>query len=144
MIRRLLSWFVGLPAVVVLLLLALANRHTVMVSLDPLSPDQPWLGFELPLWVVFYAGILLGVIAGGMAAWMRQARWRKRARQLKRELALERTARKRLERELMGGGDRKQTATIVHGGEMRTPAPSVLPRPAGLPAAAAAKSTAAS
>ncbi len=108
MIKRILSLLLGLPILVVLLLVALANRHTVMFSLDPVTPEQPWLGIEVPLWVVLYAGILLGLMAGGVATWMRQSKWRKKARRLERELAMERVARKDLEREVTGGASARK------------------------------------
>ena len=66
--KRLMTWLFGLPTLLILLLFALANRHLVQVTLDPLVPEDPWLALRLPLWLVFYAGILLGMLVGGLAA----------------------------------------------------------------------------
>lgn len=110
MIKRILSWLLGLPIIIVLLLLALANRHMVTVSLDLVTPEQPWLGFEVPMWVVLYAGIFLGLLAGGVATWMRQSKWRRKARRMEKELAMERVARKQLERELLSGAAESEKA----------------------------------
>ena len=97
MIRRLLSWLFGLPTLIILLLFALANRQMVQVSLDPLTPEDPWLGITLPLWAVFFAGVLLGLLVGGAAAWVKQGKWRKLARKSQQDLELEKIARKRAE-----------------------------------------------
>jgi uncharacterized integral membrane protein len=60
----------------VVIAFAIANRHQVTLSLDPLP-----YAFELPLFTVAFAGILIGLCVGGFAAWMRAGRWRQRARQ---------------------------------------------------------------
>jgi hypothetical protein len=39
---RLFFWIIGLPVAVVLIAFAVANRHFVVVSLDPLSQQDPW------------------------------------------------------------------------------------------------------
>lgn len=141
MIKRILSWLLGLPVLIVLLLLALANRHMVVVSLDPVTPEQPWMGFEVPLWAVLYGGIFLGLVAGGVAAWMRQSKWRRKARRLEKELAMERVARKQLERELTGGGAthgkaRSSPLATVQGGAPALAGPAAN---ASAPAAVAVK-----
>ena len=95
--KRLLSWLFGLPALIILLLFALANRHVVTLSLDPLTPDDPMIAISMPLWAVLFLGILLGLVAGGVATWVRQSKWRRKARACQRDLEMERLARKRLE-----------------------------------------------
>ncbi len=86
--RRLLRWVLGLPSLVVLLLFALANRQQVRVSFDPLGGGEPLLALEVPLWLVFFAGVLVGLLAGGIATWLRQAKWRRQARHYQHELEL--------------------------------------------------------
>lgn len=98
--KRLLTWLFGLPTLLVLLLFALANRQQVQVSLDPLVPEDPWLALQVPLWLVFYAGILLGLLVGGLVAWLRQSKWRRRTRFFQRELEAERDRTRQLRREL--------------------------------------------
>lgn len=98
--KRLMTWLFGLPTLLILLLFALANRQMVQVSLDPLMPEDPWLALQVPLWLVFYAGILLGMLVGGLAAWARQSKWRRRARHFQRELEEERARTRQLRRQL--------------------------------------------
>ncbi len=95
--KRLLAWLFGLPSLIILLLFALANRHMVTLSLDPLTPEDPVIALTMPLWAVLFLGILLGLLAGGVATWFRQSKWRKQARTCRRDLEMERLARKRLE-----------------------------------------------
>ena len=98
--KRLVTWLFGLPTLLILLLFALANRHMVQISLDPLVPEEPWLALQAPLWLVVYAGVLIGLLMGGMAAWARQSKWRRRARHFQRELEMERARGRELRRQL--------------------------------------------
>lgn len=97
--RRLLSWIVGLPVAVVLIGFAMANRHLVQVSFDPLSPREPWMALSVPLWTVLFFGIFLGLIAGWVGAWLKQGKWRRAARGARSELAASRSEADRLRRE---------------------------------------------
>jgi len=93
MFKRLVSWFILVPLTLVLVVFALANRQFVRVNFDPLSPQNPLLpSLEIPLFVVIYAVLIVGVFLGGFAAWFaqrgqrRQKRlWRRQARQLEQE-----------------------------------------------------------
>jgi Lipopolysaccharide assembly protein A domain len=58
----------------------------VTVSLDPFSTDQPAAAVALPLFGLIIVLLILGVVIGGMAAWLRQSKWRRTARRLEREL----------------------------------------------------------
>lgn len=96
--KRFLAWAVGLPVAVVLVAFAVANRQFVRVSLDPLSPDDPWLSLELPLWAPLFAGIFLGLVVGWAGAWVKQHRWRKAAREARSEVERLKSRNERLER----------------------------------------------
>ena len=86
MFRKIISWIVILPPVVVLVAFAIANRHTVTVSFDPFSATAPAYAATLPLFAMIFAVLILGVIAGGFAAWLEQGKWRRKARRLDAEL----------------------------------------------------------
>ncbi len=104
--KRLFALLFGLPAFVLLTAFALANRERIMVSFNPIAPDQPllpggWLApVAMPAWVLLFAGIFIGLIAGGVAAWIRQGKWRKKARQRQFALDQEQMEKRRLERRL--------------------------------------------
>ena len=64
---------------------AVANREIVTVSFDPFDPAQPAMALQLPLFVLIFVLVGLGVLVGGIAAWLRQHRWRVRARRAEAE-----------------------------------------------------------
>jgi len=84
--RRLLNWTVGLPVAVLAIAFAVANRQWIVVSFDPFARDQPFAAIEMPLWLLFFCGILAGLVCGWVAAWFAQSKWRKAARQGRIEL----------------------------------------------------------
>jgi hypothetical protein len=92
--KRFLRLVVLIPVAIVLVLLAVANRHVVTVSIDPFGDPDPALSLQIPLFWLLFAMLALGIVAGGMATWIGQGRWRKAARQdhaeaerLRREMA---------------------------------------------------------
>ncbi len=91
--KRLLSWFFGIVAFVALAWFALANRGRITVSFDPFTPAEPFWAVRAPVWAVFFAGIFLGLLVGGFAAWLKQGKWRRRARRAEYELGVERMSR---------------------------------------------------
>ncbi|MFO1088821.1 MAG: lipopolysaccharide assembly protein LapA domain-containing protein [Hyphomicrobiales bacterium] len=84
--KRLLSRFVVLVAMVALVAFALANRQVIRVNFDPLTPDTPWLALDVPLWLAMFAAILVGLLAGWIAAWINHGRYRRAAREARAEL----------------------------------------------------------
>lgn len=78
--KRLVWWLLIVPFAVVFVALAVANRRPVMLSLDPFRPDNPAFGLDLPLFVVIFASILVGLVFGGLVVWWRQGRHRKACR----------------------------------------------------------------
>ena len=84
--RRALNWIVGLPIAIVIIGFAIANRQSVIVSLDPLSRQSPFASIELPLWALLFSGLFLGMLAGWVACWFAQAKWRKAAREARIEV----------------------------------------------------------
>ena len=80
MLRRIISFAVALPAALLLLTLAVINRHGVRLVLDPFRPDDPVLSLVLPFYAYLFGVLLLGVLIGGAIVWRAQARWRRAAR----------------------------------------------------------------
>lgn len=83
--RKLLRWLVLVPLAIVLVLLAVANRAPVTLSLDPFSREAPAFTFTLPLFVALLLAVAVGVVIGGVAAGIGRLRWRYRARRAERE-----------------------------------------------------------
>src|SRR6476620_3502530 len=80
MVRKILRALVLIPLAIIIVSLAVANRQNVVVSLDPFDRTQPAFSIVLPLYVLILILIIAGVVIGGIAAWLRQAKWRARAR----------------------------------------------------------------
>ena len=85
--RRLLNWFVLLPLAIVIVLFAVANRTWVTVSFDPFPGESPALAFTVPLFIVVFAGLIVGVVIGGLVSLARQWRLWRTARAAQHELA---------------------------------------------------------
>jgi uncharacterized integral membrane protein len=92
MIRKVVTALVLVPLAIVIISFAVANRQTIVVSFDPFDSVQPAFAASMPLFVLIFVLVILGVILGGMAAWLRQGKWRWAARRAEgenRELRLE-------------------------------------------------------
>jgi uncharacterized integral membrane protein len=100
MIRKVLTTLIVLPLGILLAVFMIANRHPVTVSLDPFGSDAPALSATLPLFVVILVCLLVGVVAGGTAAWLNQSRWRRAARRLDADARALRVEREALKDEL--------------------------------------------
>jgi len=79
--RRFVYLFVLLPIAIVVVALSVANRGWVTFSLDPIGPAAPGWSLSAPLFVFLFAAVALGIVIGGIGAWIRQGRWRHAARQ---------------------------------------------------------------
>jgi uncharacterized integral membrane protein len=80
LLRRIVWLLIALPAGLLLVTLAVVNRHEVQLVLDPFQPDAPVVSLVLPFYVYLFGTLLLGVVLGGTAVWLTQGRWRRSAR----------------------------------------------------------------
>ncbi len=80
MIRKIVTALILVPLAIVLITFAVANRQTVVVSLDPFDQAHPALAVALPLFALILALVIGGVVVGGVAAWLKQSKWRRAAR----------------------------------------------------------------
>jgi hypothetical protein len=98
-IRRIAGWLCACAAAVLLITIAVANRHAVKLVLDPFNPRDPVLALYAPFFFYLLATLIIGVIAGGVATWMSQGFWRRMARTRAQEAARWRAEAERLTRE---------------------------------------------
>ncbi|PVE25119.1 DUF1049 domain-containing protein [Microvirga sp. KLBC 81] len=82
---RFLKALILLPIAILVILLAVANRAPVTLSLDPFSKEAPEFSTQLPLFAVIFAAVMVGVVIGGAASWLAQGRNRKARRRYRRE-----------------------------------------------------------
>jgi uncharacterized integral membrane protein len=85
--RKIIAAIILVPLAVIIIAFAVANRQIVTVSLDPFSAEHPAASLTLPLFALVIVLLVLGVLIGGIAAWLRQSKWRRTARRLEREIA---------------------------------------------------------
>jgi uncharacterized integral membrane protein len=87
MVKRIVGWLVLVPLCALLIVFALANRQFVALNFNPfVSPEvlqQP--GYGVPLFLVLYVVLLVGVMLGGIATWFAQSQHRQRERHWRRE-----------------------------------------------------------
>lgn len=84
---KLLRWIILPPVAILVIALAIANRHGVTFSLDPFDAEKPALAFDAPLAAIILVSIALGILIGGLTAW-----WQGR-RRTSRKLETERRQR---------------------------------------------------
>lgn len=80
MLRRIVWTLVAFPIGALLVTLAVANRHSVMMTLDPFNPQDPAIALNMPLYAYILLALILGVMLGGAATWIAQGQWRRAAR----------------------------------------------------------------
>jgi uncharacterized integral membrane protein len=85
-LRKIVTAIIVVPPAAVLVAFAVANRQTVTVSFDPFSSAAPAYAVTLPLFSIIFAVLIIGVLIGGLAAWLRQGKWRRSARRLEAEV----------------------------------------------------------
>jgi len=86
LLRRIVTFVVLAPLAVIIIAFAVANRQVVTISFDPFSANAPAAAVTLPLFALVILLLIIGVLIGGLAVWLRQGRWRLTARRLEREL----------------------------------------------------------
>jgi uncharacterized integral membrane protein len=83
---RFLKALILLPVAIIVVLLAVANREPVQLSMDPFTPDAPGFVTSLPLFAIIFAAVMLGVVIGGVATWFTQGKHRRARRIYRREV----------------------------------------------------------
>ncbi len=83
---KVLKFIILVPVAVVILAFALANRQGASVSFDPFaSVNDTSATVTLPLFLVLFLTLVVGVIVGGVATWFTQGVNRHRARVAREE-----------------------------------------------------------
>jgi uncharacterized membrane protein YidH (DUF202 family) len=85
--KKIVGWLVLVPLSIALIAFALANRQFVIVNFNPFAPVEQLAtpGYGVPLFVVLYVVLLIGVLLGGVATWFAQGPHRQRERHWRRE-----------------------------------------------------------
>jgi uncharacterized integral membrane protein len=110
MLRRVVNWLFLAPVALVAVVLAVANRTPVTLSVDPFAREASALSVSVPLFAVVFLAMIIGVVIGGTAVWWKQGRYRKRCRLAENELTAARSDVERLRNEL-GRGEQPAGST---------------------------------
>ncbi len=78
--KRLVALLIFLPIGIAVVALAVANRQAVTLSIPPGVGETALLSYELPLFVLLFASLFVGMLLGSFATWITQSRHRKAAR----------------------------------------------------------------
>jgi uncharacterized integral membrane protein len=75
------------PLCLVLVVFALANRQLVVINFNPLVPSESLTtpGVGVPMFLVLFTVLLMGVVLGGVATWFAQSHHRRDERSYRRE-----------------------------------------------------------
>lgn len=92
MLNKLITLLITLPLAIILIVLSVANRGPVAVTMDPINPGNPALTTSMPLFMLILLAVMMGVILGSVVTWFKQGKHRRamraeaeRANALKRE-----------------------------------------------------------
>ncbi len=83
--RKLVTALILVPLVIIVVTFAVANREIVTISLDPFESAQPAFAFKIPLYLLIFALLAIGLLTGGLITWIKQHKWRSRARRAEQE-----------------------------------------------------------
>jgi uncharacterized integral membrane protein len=83
--RKAIAIAILVPLAILIVMFAVANREIITVSFDPFDSAHPALAFKMPLFMLIFALVTVGVVVGGIAAWLKQHKWRARARRAEAE-----------------------------------------------------------
>ena len=86
MIKRLIALIFMVPIGIAVIVLAVANRQPVDVSLMSGIEGQSVVLFSPPLFVLLFAILIVGMAIGSFATWLTQGKHRKVARERKVEV----------------------------------------------------------
>lgn len=100
MIRNIVRVLILAPLALLIAMFAVANRAPVLIGFDPFGAQPPMFAFVSPLYLALMAALILGVVVGGVAAWVSQNPRRRRARRLAAELKASRTEAEALRRQI--------------------------------------------
>jgi uncharacterized integral membrane protein len=85
--KRFFKFLFLVPVALVVLALAVANRHSVTIFLDPFADQMPeGTQIAVPLYIVMLLAAVAGIVLGGLTTWLEQGKYRRSARRAKSEV----------------------------------------------------------
>lgn len=87
MTKKLINIIILVPVAIVLIVLSVANRHAVTLSINPFQPGDRQLSVTAPFFVYLFVAVIAGMLIGSSLTWFSQGKHRKRARTQTQEAA---------------------------------------------------------
>jgi uncharacterized integral membrane protein len=78
--KRIVSLVIFVPLGIVLIVLAVANRQSVTLALNPFRPEDTLLSLTAPLFLLVLLALLFGMAIGSFVTWWSQGKHRRQAR----------------------------------------------------------------
>lgn len=82
-LKLLLLLVIGIPVVAI----ALANKQMVQISADPFGDASKALSLSLPLFLIIFGALIVGMVIGGLLTWIGQGKHRRAARMARADAA---------------------------------------------------------
>lgn len=83
--KRIITIVILVPLAVILVALAVANRASTVLTIDPFNPGNPALSYSAPLFLWLIGALIVGLLVGSAATWLTQGKHRRSAKQRKLE-----------------------------------------------------------
>ena len=82
--KRLFYYFILVLALIVMAAFAIANKQWiaegVALSYDPSAPGAEASTLHLPMFLILFGVLVIGMLIGGITVWLKQSRFRRAAR----------------------------------------------------------------
>jgi uncharacterized integral membrane protein len=86
--KSFLRYIILVLVAIVAVSFAVINDQPARLAFVPFVSQSDVFTYNLPLWLVIFVSIGLGVIVGGAAAWLAQSKHRRAAREARAEIRL--------------------------------------------------------
>lgn len=85
-LKQIISLVILIPVGIILIGFIIANRASVMLSLNPFESGESNFNYHAPLFVWLFLFLALGIIIGGITVWFTQHRFRRALKDTQMEL----------------------------------------------------------
>jgi len=80
MFKRIVNILVLVPVAIVLILMSVANRQSATLAFNPFDPSDAVMSLTAPFFVFLFMALMIGMVLGSLATWVKQGKHRTRAR----------------------------------------------------------------
>lgn len=86
-LKKFVAQFFLLISMLIIVPIAVANRHETYLSLDPFSAQMPLLSFKAPMFIWLMVALILGVMLGSVVGWLDGRKTRQELKRTKKQMA---------------------------------------------------------